>query len=151
MEYEYFIVKTNDNCLDFLVGKKIIKLLFNEEKDSFAFLLDNLRLEQFICEGECCSNSWIEHVSGLKSLLGHTINKIVFIDLPCDKEYGEERTLIYRWDIHTNEGICTMEMRNHSNGYYCGELTHIHFEDDDGKFDSLSDFQNPTIECTEDF
>lgn len=151
MEYEYFMVKTNDNCLDFLVGKKIIKLLFNEEKDSFSFILDSLRLERFICEGECCSNSWIEHVSGLKSLLGHTINKIVFIDLPADKEYGEERTLIYRWDIHTNEGICTMEMRNHSNGYYCGELTRIDFEDDDSKFDSFSDFQNPTIECTEDF
>lgn len=141
----------NENCLNFLIGKKIVKLLFNEEKDAFAFELEDGKVERFICEGECCSNSWIEHISGIQSLLGHTINDIIFLDIPSEKEYGEERTLIYRWDIHTKEGIYTMEMRNHSNGYYCGELTHVEFEDGEPNFSDIADFQTPTIECTEDF
>lgn len=48
--------------------------------------------------------------------------------------------------MHTEAGICTMEMRNFSNGYYCGELTHISDSEEDDEH-----FEVPTIECKEDF
>lgn len=141
-----------DECLDRLVGKKIIKLLFNSEKNSFAFLLDTLRLEVFYCKGECCSNSWIEHVSGLNTLFQGKVNKIKYIDIDTERkgdEYGEKETLIYRFDIYTEGGICSMEMRNHSNGYYCGQLTHADDDVDNSYYGD--EFVQPTIECKEDF
>lgn len=138
-------------CLDRLIGQKVIKLLFNEEKNSFAFLLDTLRLEVFYCQGDCCSTSWIEHLSGLNNLLHHTVNKINYIDIDTDRdsdEWGEKETLIYRFDIYTEAGICTMEMRNHSNGYYSGQLTH---EDDNDNDYYGDEFAEAKIECKEDF
>lgn len=137
--------------LDRLIGKKVIKLLFNEEKNSLAFLLDTLRLERFNCHGECCSDSWIEHVSELDNLLRGKVTKIDYIDIDTDQdgeEWGEKETLIYRFDIHTEAGICTMEMRNHSNGYYSGQLTH---EDDDANDYYGDEFAEPKIICKEDF
>lgn len=140
-----------DECLDRLIGKKIIKLLFNAEKNSFAFLLDTLRLEVFYCEGECCSESWIEHVSGIENLFNSKVIKINYIDIDTernDDDWGEKETLVYRFDIYTEKGVCSMEMRNHSNGYYSGQLTHE--EDEDHKYCG-DEFEEPKIECKEDF
>lgn len=139
------------DCLERLLDKKVTRLLLNDIKNSIVFEIENGTAERFNCEGECCSNSWIEHISGVHSLLNHTIKKIEYFDIDQEEsdEYVDdnyERTLIYRWDIHTEAGICTMEMRNFSNGYYCGELTHI----SDSKEDD-EDFEVPTIECKEDF
>lgn len=137
--------------LDRLIGQKVIKLLFNKEKNSFAFLLDTLRLEIFNCNGECCSSSWIEHLTGLNNLLYYKVIKIKYIDIDTERdgdEWGEKETLIYRFDIHTEAGMCTMEMRNHSNGYYSGQLTHI--DDDDSQYYD-NEFEEPKIECKKDF
>ena len=146
MDHQFYNVKTNKNWLDLLIGKKIIKLLFNLEKNSFAFLLDSGRLEQFNCEGESCSTSWIEHISGINNLLGKEIKKIEYISLDRPRnedEWGEKETLIYRWDIYTDGGICTMEMRNLSNGYYSGMICHVDSSDEE--------FETATIPCVEDF
>lgn len=146
MDHQFFNVKTNYNCLDLLIGKTVIKLLLNPEKNSFAFILDNGRLEQFNCEGECCSTSWIEHVSGINNLLGKEIKKIVYIALDLSRnenECGKKETLICRWDIYTDFGICTMEMRNFSNNYYSGEIRHAESSD--------KEFEVPSISCDKDF
>lgn len=141
--------ETSSNGLSCLIGKKVLRILFNNEKNSFIIVLENSNPEKFNCEGECCSESWIEHISGLQNLIGHVVTKIQEICIDTDKDYGEERTLIYRFDIFTEEGICTLEMRNFNNGYYSGNLTREGHND--GYYNHSDEFEVPTIECNEDF
>lgn len=49
-----------------LIGKRVLRILFNNEKNSFIIALENSNPEKFNCEGECCSESWIvqEKVDG---------------------------------------------------------------------------------------
>ena len=77
------------------------------------------------CEQECCSSTWIEDVHELSSLIGHTI--LAVEDLPMIKEEDDPEVsgnyvTFYGFTMRTEIGVCTIDFRNSSNGYYGGSL-----------------------------
>ena len=76
-------------------------------------------------EGDCCSNSWFEHVDDMGAV-GGNITEFTnegmpegFVQAP-DTEY--ECLQYYFMTLKTTKGRVHLEMRNSSNGYYGGYI-----------------------------
>lgn len=101
-----------------LVGKKVLSFLGN--KDTLCFKTD-AGIFTYGCEGDCCSSSWFEHVSGVPQLIGHTVISAQTIDMPdIPKEQQRDEDIAYGYQLTTDKGHFLVEMRNSSNGYYGG-------------------------------
>jgi hypothetical protein len=109
-----------------LVGKTVVKVLANPELTALAFELNDGTTMYFQAYGECCSESWFNHFSGLRALLGATVMNYEQIDMKdvapsgrqeCDQVYGQKLT--------TTQGIVDIELRNSSNGYYGGYVRDV--------------------------
>lgn len=76
----------------------------------------------FAIFGDCCSTSWIEHISGVDFLLDAVIKQIDIESEILEKldEGGITEATFYK--ITTDKGSATIEFRNSSNGYYSGSL-----------------------------
>lgn len=117
----------NDDCYSFeilnpLVGKQItgVRVEKGGEKLAFDTNAGQLSLE---VTGDCCSHSWIEHIEGVRNLVGATVLSVSDRDMPGgieDEEY--EYLQFYGYDIKTDKGNFYFEFRNSSNGYYGGGL-----------------------------
>ena len=109
---------------DILIGKNIDKILIDNDKTFIVFICVNDKFI-FCCSGDCCSESWINHLNGLGNLIGNTIISIE------DKEYSDvpgtrqEYDKSYVFTFKTNKGYFDLEMRNSSNGYYGGDIGYI--------------------------
>lgn len=111
-----------------IIGLKLNKISVNADK---TFLVLNLThptdgdTKVFgDVEGECCSESWIEHIS-LPVALPATITGVEDLDFPDlstwdNPEY--EFLQFYGFNIHTDKGSLTIDYRNDSNGYYGGQI-----------------------------
>lgn len=110
-----------------LVGKQVNEVHLNANNEYINFLTPDGNF-CFYTEGDCCSESWINHISGIESLLGNFVVKVDQIDMTdiSDGEPGfsgkQEVDRIYSFKIFTSQGVCELEMRNSSNGYYGGSL-----------------------------
>jgi len=79
-------------------------------------------------KGDCCSRSWIEHIDGVNYLIGHEIMSVKVMYMP--KPAKNHHNCVKEWDvvkyysvkITTDEGICDIDFRNSSNGYYGGSF-----------------------------
>jgi hypothetical protein len=72
--------------------------------------------------GDCCSEAWIEHIEGIEHLIDSPIvdvEEIEGADLPGTRQ---EYDLSYFFKIRTNKGMCDIDFRNSSNGYYGSTL-----------------------------
>lgn len=115
-----------------LVGKKIEAIYLNPARDLLTFKTD-LGYLQFQAEGDCCSESWIEHINGVKEILNKTIKKFEAIDGPdiegCITSKGRgDHVQFYFYKLLPEEyawDFLTIDMRNDSNGYYGGELKFV--------------------------
>ncbi len=88
---------------------------------------------KFYAEGDCCSTSWIYEVDNIESLLDEVVSNV--IEHPTDSyDWSEDKGAVgktdkydslqvYTYDIVTAKGVCTIDFRNDSNGYYGGYLT----------------------------
>jgi hypothetical protein len=83
---------------------------------------------KIIAEGDCCSQSWIEHYDPISegSLILDIIEKECINLKECNydsatEEYNDELDQ-YFYEIKTDKGDFMIEMRNENNGYYGGEL-----------------------------
>lgn len=118
------------NDLDDLIGKIILEVRIDPENTYIQFLTDEEVLSYYTY-GDCCSESWINHISGIQALLGEKILKIDEIEMPelNDGEEGfsgkQDVDKIYSYKMFTGNGVCELEMRNSSNGYYGGSLQRI--------------------------
>lgn len=113
--------------LKVLEGKVIQALIMDSDKVQIAFITDQGRYN-FFCEADCCSESWINHVADIDVLLGHKVNEVESIDMfgllqvtPEPTRQECDQVMFHR--LHTDKGICVLEFRNSSNGYYGGWLT----------------------------
>ncbi len=109
--------------------KTLIK--FNTDKGSFTYYT----------YGDCCSNSWMEHVSGLNELIGHEVISTSEVDLDRVLEldeygYTDNCLEIYNSIACTAKGRFVIEYRNESNGYYGGSLDLVDPNDKWSMFDS---------------
>lgn len=106
-----------------LVGRKIKKIRGDSHKLLFE-LVDGLWSVE--AEGDCCSSSWFEHMTGVCFALDAVVTEVVPVETADitgedDKDHHEclQR---YSYRIETTKGTFDIEMRNSSNGYYGGYL-----------------------------
>jgi hypothetical protein len=128
-----------------LLGKKIIEIEIADEKDFLKFITDSEPVFMQV-EADCCSTSWIEHIS-LPELPAVCL-KIEDVEMPkpskeelykhAQLNYSsgfdpegteEEKDLIsgsclkcYGLKIITDKGYLDIEYRNSSNGFYGGRM-----------------------------
>jgi hypothetical protein len=106
-----------------LVGRRVYRVFADSTQIDFE-MADGSRLG-FAAEGDCCSRSWIEHVSNVEQVLDAVVLRIEYIDLPDavpSPPEDVEVEVIYGTKIHTDKGYLLIEYRNNSNGYYGGYL-----------------------------
>jgi hypothetical protein len=108
-----------------LIGATVIQLgwrdgalVFVTDKGTFAYE----------AEGDCCSSSWFEHMSGVQALIGSTVREVSDIDLPDvmeDVDFDESKYDVlayYGIRIVSDGGYSDIDYRNDSNGYYGGYI-----------------------------
>ena len=104
-------------------GKIIGKFNFSKEKLSFNFT-DGDKLDLY-AQGDCCSTSWFEQISGDEALVeGSILKNVEFIDLDKVIEVDDNGVLKhYGVKFITSNGYADVDMRNSSNGYYGGVIS----------------------------
>lgn len=108
---------------DALVFEKILAV--HGDTDTLEFVTEN-GVIVYGCEGDCCSSSWFEHVSGIDNLIGHTVTNVEEISMNSitpEEEKNYECLQQYGFRISTDKGYFEVDMRNSSNGYYGGYIT----------------------------
>lgn len=112
--------------LEKLLGRTVLQVLANPEKDTFRFVTD-LGNFDYYCYGDCCSESWVNHISDIDALIGQKVLNIEEIDMygllgaePEPTRQDVDDVLFHR--IQTTKGVCVIEFRNSSNGYYGGSF-----------------------------
>ena len=132
------------------VGESKIRHVFvNESKTKLFLQTENpTEIFQFNCEGDCCSSTWIEHLTIEGEVFGQPI---VAVDHVKESEVFQAigdsldstQLLDYADAFRTPMGKLTVEYRNESNGYYSGSLDYA------GKISSA--VGEKIIQITEDF
>ena len=128
-----------------LIGKTVTQVLATADKDGWRFVTDQGNVD-YICYGDCCSESWVNHIADLNMLVGQKVVDVEEIDMfgllgaePTPTKQEIDEVLFHR--ITTSKGVCVIEFRNSSNGYYGGS-----FEEE-----PIDEEQNPLSPVTEDF
>lgn len=104
-----------------LVGKKLKSVTLNPSKDLLSVEMEDGATADYGVEGDCCSSSWIEHLTVPDDVAGATV---VSVDEQTTDSFQKdyESIEVYETRIRTNRGDVVMEYRNSSNGYYGGYL-----------------------------
>ena len=80
-------------------------------------------------EGDCCSESWIEHLEVPPDIAGAILTGVTESDkvkAPEDGAHGSQEELqVYGVAFATSKGEIILEFRNSSNGYYGGSLVEV--------------------------
>jgi len=102
-------------------------------------------------DGDCCSYTWIEHVSLPAMGFPATITDWRDLDLDrADQDDDGDVIAFYGLEIVTDRGSLVIDYRNSSNGYYGGSLE---WGDDGHYYGGVHDQNIPTgewVELTED-
>lgn len=112
---------------DPIIGEVIVAVLHEPDKDQLVFVCLGGRYT-YSTVGDCCSTSWIEHLTLPPDIVGATITGKTEPALPSHDgttpgEWGDEVIQIYHTAWQTTHGEVIAEYRNSSNGYYGGEMT----------------------------
>lgn len=111
-----------------LVGKTIKVIKLAEDKKAILFETDEGD-HMARADGDCCSETWIEHVQLPAMGFPALVSAVEDIDLPLpplteaeaqEEEDGEIQ--FYGCKISTDRGDIVIDYRNLSNGYYGGSL-----------------------------
>lgn len=112
--------------MDTLVGRTVHGVLTDPDKVHWRFVTDAGNVDYY-CAADCCSESWINHVSDLDALVGGKVLEVESVDLfsmlgatPEPTRQDVDEVMFHR--IATDKGVCVFEFRNSSNGYYGGSF-----------------------------
>ena len=118
-----------------LVGCVIDSIDLDKGKDTLTITLVDGSRRVYTTEGDCCSQSWVEHLTVPPDIKGATITGIEELEeygrdatpeetakSDAEREYGVDVLRIYQTAIVTDRGEVVIEYRNDSNGYYGGWL-----------------------------
>ena len=105
-----------------LVGKTVVAVWMADDKKAMKFsTTDGDVIVR--ADGDCCSDTWIEGVDLPGALLG-TVRAVEDIEMPDPGSPNEYDVIAYYGcRITTDKGVCVIDYRNESNGYYGGDLT----------------------------
>lgn len=117
--------------LDSLIGKKITEFSINQQKTAIKFKADGVDM-CFEFDADCCSETWVEHLSFNKWESVFTINKIEQVKMEAlhgtRQEVDELYGVIFKIDESKYSDLY-IEFRNSSNGYYGGSINLYKWED----------------------
>lgn len=120
-----------------LIGKKIKTIFVDKYTNGYIVFVFSPTNEYsvFSAVGDCCSESWIEDIHNHEFLIDATILDVGVKNIEVKDEDYKSPACVARFDqwnnsvlqiwgysIKTDKGICDIELRNMSNGYYAGEL-----------------------------
>ncbi len=117
--------------LDFdnMIGKTLKSVTLDAARNHVTFAFADGFERSFGVEGDCCSNSWIEHLEAPADMSGATLLEVndsapVTQDHPehDDNDGGFSEIQVYNVAFKTDRGDVILEFRNSSNGYYGGFL-----------------------------
>lgn len=106
-----------------LIGKTLLAVLLSEDKGAMLFKTpDGDIVVQ--CDADCCSHTWIEHVSLPALGFPAVVSAVENVDMPdLGNMKGCDVVAYYGCKITTNHGELLIDYRNDSNGYYGGNLS----------------------------
>jgi hypothetical protein len=113
---------------DPIIGEVIVALHLNKDNDELTFVSPTT-VYVYSSEGDCCSQSWIEHITVPSDIVGATITGKTEPELPAHDgtlpgpHPDHEELAIYHTAWQTTRGEIIAEYRNSSNGYYGGWMT----------------------------
>lgn len=119
-----------------IIGKTIANVSLDKSSDHIEFTFTDGSRKAYSVEGDCCSQSWIEHLEMPNDVVGAVILSVEDGDsvpwdnhecVPYDWETraegcGHDVLCVYKTSFNTNRGSIVLEYRNDSNGYYGGSL-----------------------------
>lgn len=116
--------------MDELVGTTIEGVSISKDRRVVRFSLRGRAPMAFLAEADCCSASWVEEFD-FTAITGGTVVRVDVKDVCGDgrllatayPDYQQEVDAAYFYEIVTDRGSATLEMRNSSNGYYGGWMT----------------------------
>lgn len=116
--------------IDYLKNRIIISAKRTRDNKFIVFYLDDGQAVTWEAEGDCCSQSWFEHIDvfGSYPLVVTEVQEIEMGELKFPKDDPEALDhsgyiQVYGFNIKTNMGYILIEMRNESNGYYGGYVS----------------------------
>lgn len=110
------------------IGEKPIKsVILSEDKETLTFTFEDDSTVIYGVEGDCCSHSWIEHITIPDDIVGEKITAVFDNPLPDNEQPTRNNDdydvlVVYKTIFRTNKGDIILEYRNNSNGYYGGYL-----------------------------
>ena len=120
-----------------LLGKKINKILVNEDQSALIFETDSGDVA-YDTYADCCSVTWFADITGVLNLLGATVTDVEEVDIESvdDGRTRQEEDCFYGVKVTTNKGYADIVYRNSSNGYYGGDC---HYSADFERPDNLTE------------
>lgn len=130
--------------MDELKGRAIKSARINPDKTLLVFDTDEGEIAYY-AEGDCCSESWFNHVTGAEYLAGSTVKEVETSDvdgqLAGTRQEADQVAFV---TMPTSIGYTTFEFRNSSNGYYGGWASRVKREQHpdlfEGELAPLADF-----------
>lgn len=113
---------SNGNKIHPLIGKTIVQVARTTDKYALRFTLSDGSNVVARADGECCSVSWIEHVSLPARGLPATVLEALDVHMPLTLDSEDSCLKHYGFELKTDKGPLFIDYRNESNGYYGGEL-----------------------------
>lgn len=114
---------------DLMVGKILKSVDLSADKARITFAFADGTTQAFGVSGDCCSNSWIEHMETPGDVDGAKVLAVEESDVVVDDSPAavaeHEHLQVYQTFFRTDKGTITLEYRNSSNGYYGGSLDPI--------------------------
>lgn len=119
-----------ESQLEDMIGYTIKVCQMDTAKEYIRFITNDDHIFLYEVYGDCCSSTWIEHITGIDFLLQGKISKIDNKNIGqkwLEKNmHNDDNENLYRQyymtTIYTHRGQCDIEYRNDSNGFYGGDL-----------------------------
>lgn len=115
-----------------IVGKPLRTVELDSDGEYVVFSFHDGSTARYGVEGDCCSSSWIEHLSVPKDVDGAVIQEVKDSEgadaTPEQEAEARGRNgyvdvlYVYHTSFVTDKGEIILEYRNDSNGYYGGSL-----------------------------
>lgn len=131
-----------------MLGRKLKSVELSNGGEEIVFKFKEGDPARFGVSGDCCSQSWIEHLEKPARLSGAVITEVDEPEMPphdnhecepcsgaegsdyCYKEHEHDGCThdylqVYHTRFRTTKGDIVLEYRNNSNGYYGGSLDRL--------------------------
>jgi len=106
-------------------GKVICGVFINPDKTAMRIEFSDGSAVHLECYADCCSETWIEHVTGARDIIGASIVAVEEKELGSGIPTRQECDEVYSTTIKTGGNYgewMAIEYRNSSNGYYGGSI-----------------------------